>query len=216
MAELERLLKKSQDKTEDMERRNQVFKTAVFSSAEKEAEALRQQVAQKNGELVRIRTARDEVLAELMEKKTTEMEQCRHAEEMEVLAKTREERIVFLVSEVKRLKGCLAARDGSEGYLAFLRGEGGIDGDYVKHLETKSQEAEKRLAEVSPDDQDRGDTAVLQSSLERLQRIIGTDPNMPDDVKALGTRLEHFEAENRKLQLQLEESAEVSQPFWMN
>ena len=75
--------------------------------------------------------------AELLERRSREAEKMRFAEEVEVLAKAREERISFLASEVKRLKGALAARQGSEGYLTFLRGEGGVDGDYIKDLETK-------------------------------------------------------------------------------
>jgi len=75
--------------------------------------------------------------AELLERRSREAEKMSFADEVEVLAKAREERILFLVSEVKRLKGALAAAQGSEGYLTFVRGDGGIDGDYVKDLETK-------------------------------------------------------------------------------
>jgi E3 ubiquitin-protein ligase BRE1 len=48
-----------------------------------------------------------------------------------------QDRITFLSSEVRRLKGKLAAEDGADGYLAFLKGDGGIDGDYIKDLENK-------------------------------------------------------------------------------
>ena len=38
---------------------------------------------------------------------------------------------------MRRLKGKLGAESGATGYLSFLKGDGGIDGDYVKDLETK-------------------------------------------------------------------------------
>jgi E3 ubiquitin-protein ligase BRE1 len=102
-----------------------------------ESEQLRAQIAQKNTDLTRLRGQRDEKEAELLERRTKEGEKMRYAEEVEVLAKTRAERIVWLESEIKRLKGRLGAESGSAGYLAFLRSDGGVDGDYVKNLEAK-------------------------------------------------------------------------------
>jgi E3 ubiquitin-protein ligase BRE1 len=75
--------------------------------------------------------------AELTEKRARETEKMKYGEQMEGLANAREERITFLVSEVRRLKGQLGAEAGSKRYLEFLRGDGGIDGDYVRELEAR-------------------------------------------------------------------------------
>ena len=40
---------------------------------------------------------------------------------------------------MRRLKGKLGAESGATGYLSFLIGDGGIDGDYVRDLEAKLQ-----------------------------------------------------------------------------
>jgi E3 ubiquitin-protein ligase BRE1 len=97
---------------------------------------LRQQIAKQNSDLARLRGQRDEMNAELTERRSRETEKMRHGEQMEALAASRQDRIGFLASEVRRLKGQLGAEAGSKGYLEFLR-EAGIDGDYVKDLEAR-------------------------------------------------------------------------------
>lgn len=113
------------------------FREAVIAEARQEIDSLRQQGIRKDADLARLRGQRDEMNAELSERRSKEGERTNHTEEIERLANARSERIIFLTSEVRRLKGKLAAGDGAGGYLSFLRGDGGIDGDYVKHLEDK-------------------------------------------------------------------------------
>ena len=141
----------SENKLDELRSNNYEFRETIVTEARTETEALRQQITQKNSDLTRLRGQRDEMNAELLERRSREAEKMRFADEVDVLSKARGERIIFLVSEVKRLKGAMAAKQGSEGYLAFLRGEGGVDGDYVKDLETKLRYAASRNRKSGPD-----------------------------------------------------------------
>lgn len=210
----------NEKKIDELQSRNSDFHQTILSETRSEVEALRQQITQKNTELVRIRAHRDEVNAELMEKKTKESDRLRYADEMEILAKSREDRIAFLGSEIMRLKGQLGARSGSEGYLAFLHGEGGIDGDYVKSLEGKLQDAQTRLSTMTDDVGEqvvdvssvRAKLEILKKTLLKYERILGPDPAVAEDIKALGRKLKEADEERSQLRLQLEQAEEVGSP----
>jgi len=105
-----------------------------LAESKAEGDALRQQITLKNQDLTRLRGQRDEMNAELLERRSREAEKMRFAE---VLAKAREDRIGYLIGEVKLLRSAAAARDGSAGYLGWLKREEGVDGDYIKDLEAK-------------------------------------------------------------------------------
>lgn len=124
-------------KLDDLRQTNGDFRDAVVNEARQEIDALRQLSLKKDQDSARLRGQRDEIQAELTERTAREAEKMQSIEEFEALTNTRQERINFLSSEVRRLKGKLAAQDGSEGYLAFLKGDGGIDGDYIADLESK-------------------------------------------------------------------------------
>lgn len=206
----------NEKKIDDLQSRNSDFQQTILEQTRSEVEALRTQITQKNTELVRIRGQRDEHNNELMERKTKESDRFRYADEMEILAKSRAERITYLVSEVKRLKGQLGARSGSEGYLSFLKGDGGIDGDYVKSLEEKVQVAQSRLlanGEAGEGTSDvetvRAELEVLRTTLAKYEHVLGPNPDAAEDVKELGQKLQEAEAERSKLKLQLEQAEEV-------
>jgi E3 ubiquitin-protein ligase BRE1 len=135
--DLEQHVALNDKKLDDLRQTNGDFRDAVVNEARQEIDALRQLSSKKDQDSARLRGQRDEIQAELTERTAREAEKMQSLEEFEMLANTRQERINFLSSEVRRLKGQLAARDGSEGYLAFLKADGGIDGDYVADLESK-------------------------------------------------------------------------------
>ena len=129
------------------------FHEAVLAEARTESDGLRQMLAKRDADLARLRGQRDDMNAELLERRSREGDKVKYADQVEVLAQARQvscrpllvrlslsglqERITFLVSEVKRLKGTIAAEAGAKGYLAFLNGDGGIDGNYVDDLEAR-------------------------------------------------------------------------------
>lgn len=135
--ELEKRADQSEAKNDEIRQTNGNFREMLVTEARQEVEALKQNMARKEEEAARLRGQRDDIQAQLSERKAKEAEKTQFIEQVEGLANSRQTRIDHLTSEVKRLKGKLAAQAGSEGYLAFLKGDGGIDGDYVKDLESK-------------------------------------------------------------------------------
>ncbi|RSH91929.1 hypothetical protein EHS25_009299 [Saitozyma podzolica] len=192
---------------------NQDFRDAVNAEAKAESDALRQQIAKQNSDLARLRGQRDEMNAELTERRSRETEKMRHGEQMEALASSRQDRIGFLTSEVRRLKGRLGAEAGSKGYLEFLR-EGGIDGDYVKDLEARVADAEGRATALSQTTdttaQAEGEARVelekARRALDKYELVLGPNPDAAGDITALAQRLEAADKDKAALQLQLGEA----------
>ena len=137
--EMERRADLSERKHDEIRETNGNFREMLVGEARQELEALKQNMARKEEEAARLRGQRDDMQAQLSERKAKEAEKLQFIDQIESLANSRQERINHLTSEVLRLKGKLGAQAGSEGYLVYLRGEGGIDGDYIKDLETKLQ-----------------------------------------------------------------------------
>ena len=209
----------AEKKLDELRSNNFDFREAVIAEARTEAEALRQQMTRKDADLVRLRGQRDDLTAELTERKTREAEKMRHSEEVEVLANARQERITYLVSEVTRLKGKLGAVSGSEGYLSFLRGDGGIDGDYVKTLEGKISELETRVAaltstEVTDAVAANAELEIAKKALAKYERILGSNPEAAEDVRELAQRLQSAEDAKSKLELQLREAEEATNALY--
>lgn len=141
--EMERRADASEAKHDDIRETNGNFREMLVNENRQEVEVLKQNIARKDEEAARLRGQRDDMQAQLSERKAKESEKIQFIDQIESLANSRQERINHLTSEVKRLKGKLGAQAGSEGYLSFLRGEGGIDGDYVKDIEAKIAYVEK-------------------------------------------------------------------------
>lgn len=211
----------SEQKLDQLRDANLEFREAVLAEARAEVDALRQQASKKDIDLARLRGQRDEMNAELVERRQRESDKMRFAEEMEGLVKARQERITLLVSEVRRLKGKLAAQDRAEGYLEFLKGEGGIDGDYVKSLEDRLASTNDKitalstqLEQISAGDVEAAaaETAVrteletARRSLAKLERIFGPNADVADDIKHLADRLQKETEVNKQLELKLSEA----------
>lgn len=137
--EMEKRADLSEAKHDDIRQNNGTFREMLVNEAKQEVEALKQNLGKKEEEAARLRGQRDDMQAQLSERKAKEAEKIQFIDQVESLASSRAERIKHLTSEVKRLKATLGAQAGSEGYLSFLKGDGGIDGDYVKDLEGKLQ-----------------------------------------------------------------------------
>jgi E3 ubiquitin-protein ligase BRE1 len=135
--EMEKRADQSEAKNDEIRQTNGNFREMLVTEARQELEALKQNMARKEEEAARLRGQRDDMQAQLSERKAKEAEKTQFIEQVEGLATSRQERINHLASEVKRLKAKLGAQSGSETYLGFLKGDGGIDGDYVKDLETR-------------------------------------------------------------------------------
>ncbi|KAL7418545.1 E3 ubiquitin-protein ligase bre1 [Cryptotrichosporon argae] len=195
---------------------NLAFHDAVMAETRADVDSLRGLIAKRDADLVRLRGQRDEMNAELHERRSREAEKTRFADEVDGLAKARAERIVFLETEIRRLKGKLAADGGAQGYLAFLK-EAGVDGDYVKDLEAKLTASQDKVAALerqlqSTPDRDAQtaqgiELAEARRTLADYRRVLG--PDAATDVKVLADKLQESEKERSSMELKLSE-AEVS------
>lgn len=219
----------SERKLDQLRDSNLEFREAVLAESRQEVEALRQTISKKDTDLARIRGARDDLQSQLNERVAVDNEKERTTKGLETLCKAREDRIVFLVSEVRRLKGKLAAQDGAEGYLAFLKTEGGVDGDYIKSLEERLATANDQVAaltaqieslaagEAAAAASDAAVRAELESAkrlLQRYERVLGDNPEVADDVKQLAARLEQETEAKRKLELKCAEAEESTNALY--
>ena len=229
--DLQQRFEASEKKLDELRSNNFEFREAVLAEARTEIDQLRAQISQKNTDLSRLRAQRDEKEAELLERRARESEKMRFAEEVEVLARVKTERIGWLESEVKRLKGKLGAESGSVGYLAFLRAEGGVDGDYIKDLEGKLacvemgqvtscfahfRDATSRLSALSSETDTPDITAVqadlvsAKAKLEKYEKAFGPNADLASDAQNLATQLKQANGDVESLKLQVQEAEEVS------
>ena len=80
----------SEEKLDELRSNNFEFREAVLAEARAEAENLRQQMTRKDADLARLRGQRDDVSAELTERKARETEKMRFADQIETLATARQ------------------------------------------------------------------------------------------------------------------------------
>ena len=127
----------AESKLDELRNQNLAFRDAVVADGRAEAEALRLQVNKQNSDLARLRGQRDDMQAELAERRLKEESALGSGKELEGLVKDQTDRIETLLSEVRRLKGKLGAEGskGRQGYLTWLKE--GVEGDYVAGLEDK-------------------------------------------------------------------------------
>lgn len=83
----------------------------------KETTKLNKDLTRLQADLTRIRTERDSNAATLAEYKSRESERCKHLEEINTLASSRQTRISTLISEIYRLRMALAAEHGDTNAL---------------------------------------------------------------------------------------------------
>ena len=206
----------SEQKLDEIRNGNLEFQQLMITEAKAEVEVLRQAAVKKDADLARLRGQRDEATAEIAERRAKEAEKLRHGEQMEALANARQDRITTLVSECRRLKGRLGADAGATGYLAFLKGEGGVDGDYIKDLEEKLEQAQQKVAslsaelEATPGESGhvklRTELDLARKRLDAYGKLIGADPESTAESQELGGRLQKLDAEKTALATQLSEA----------
>ncbi|KAA1474225.1 hypothetical protein DENSPDRAFT_873258 [Dentipellis sp. KUC8613] len=215
-AELESVLKKNSELEASKVDWQQQAKTDL-EAAVAEANKL---CAKKNEENSRLRQQREQLNAELHERKSSDVAYRKSLEEFTALAQNREERIVVLTSEVARLKSLLAAKAGDEDLTAFFLREKSGDVSYVDDLQRRLETAEQRAKALedqlswfdadSPDvvkhmrseAEARQQLAEATKLLQQYKTTYGESSTLPPDMKQLTSQLERFEQELKTLRLQ--------------
>ncbi|KDQ57820.1 hypothetical protein JAAARDRAFT_178316 [Jaapia argillacea MUCL 33604] len=173
-------------------------------------------------EVNRLRSQRDQIGAELVERKADYTAKLGSLQEYKKLAESCSGRVVVLQSEVKRLKSQLAANAGDPDLLAFCLSEKGEDVSYVEDLKSRLAAAECKASALEqslpPSLSVDSDTARhFQSEVEARQQLIQvtkeldkyrsiygeSSSTLPPDVRRLSETLKQKETEVQKLRLQV-------------
>ncbi|KAJ1020709.1 hypothetical protein NDA16_004101 [Ustilago loliicola] len=123
------------------------FQQAVEAEASARTEELEKIVKAKEADVTRLRSQRDELNAELTERRSREQVKFTQIEEMKALLNSKEERLTLLSSQVRRLRMTVAAFQGqSVGVATLVKTES--EQDQIEELSRAAQEAQARVAEL--------------------------------------------------------------------
>ena len=101
---LESLTKELKDQNGELHSRQTAFQTELETSAQKEIQDLEEEIRQKDQDLARIRSARDEILADREMRKASMDQDTKAMEHMTELVSAKDDRIAFLELELSRYK----------------------------------------------------------------------------------------------------------------
>ncbi|TFY80894.1 hypothetical protein EWM64_g3118 [Hericium alpestre] len=177
-------------------------------------------LTKKSEEAARLRQARDQLAAELHERKSVDLNYRKSLDEMTDLAKNREERITVLLAEVSRLKALTAAKAGDGDLMNFFLWEKSGNVSYVDDLKQRLEASEARATSIEqqlaffeeehPDvikhmrseAEARQQLAEAMKLLNQYQATYGKSSTLPPETKQLMSQLERNEQELKALRLQ--------------
>ncbi|WFD36479.1 RING-type E3 ubiquitin transferase [Malassezia cuniculi] len=171
------------------------FQRQTATQANTHAEELQKQLRQRDADVVRLRGQRDELNAELLERRSRENVRFDQVDELKGLVSTKDERVETLRSQVKRLRLELAAVRGEADVAAELAAEKEVDAALESALATLRAENEQLRQGISP----------TKEALEALAAGPGGTAS-PEQVRARWEALQK-EVETLKLQLRTSTSS---------
>ncbi|KAF8635226.1 hypothetical protein AX17_004001 [Amanita inopinata Kibby_2008] len=194
---------------------------SIQSAFNQSLQDLKTMLSKRDIDNTRLRDQREQLTAEILERKQRESIKQSSLQEYRNLAESRSERILALESEVKRLKSRLAAEARDEDLMSFIFSENGdmSSNAYVDSLKSRALAAESRvaaleemLAMLQGDQSDvvqhmkaeantRQKLSEVTAELERYQRIYGNSSSLPPDVSQLAEQLQQKENELQQLRL---------------
>lgn len=113
----EALQKELKEELDNLKGKETQFRQDLEQEFAKETTKLNKDLTRLQQDLTRIRADRDGYAANLAESKSRDSERCKHLEEINILANSRQIRITTLISEVYRLRMALAAEHGDTNAL---------------------------------------------------------------------------------------------------
>lgn len=123
------------------------FQQTVEAEAASRSEDLEKLIKAKEADVTRLRSQRDELNAELTERRSREQVKFTQIEEMKALLNSKEERLILLSSQVRRLRMAVAAFHGqSAGVSALATAES--EEDQFEQVSRAAQQAQARVAEL--------------------------------------------------------------------
>ncbi|PFH53827.1 hypothetical protein AMATHDRAFT_136911 [Amanita thiersii Skay4041] len=196
------------------------WEESILSASNQSLQELKAMMSKRDADNARLRDQREQLAAEILERKQKESIKQSSFQEYKNLAESRSERIVVLESEVKRLKTRLAAEASNEDLMTFIAEDGNATTSaYIDALRNRAINAEARvtaleqsLAIFQDDHPDvvehmrseaeaRMKLAEVTAQLEKYQRVYGNSSTLPPDVSHLAEQLKQKENELQRLRL---------------
>ncbi|KAF7792349.1 hypothetical protein EIP86_003385 [Pleurotus ostreatoroseus] len=181
----------------------QVLEKNAQSDQEKAVQELQLWLTKRDNENLRLREQRDQLMAELNERKHREGVKLQSTGELKALLDSRSERIKALETELTRMKMRIAADGQDEELMKFFQ-HSHDDITYIKYLKGRLEEAEgsiKTYGEAPLQWALRIQLADKRKIIDEYKDIFG-DTASPD-IRALSDRLKQKTEEIQKLQSRL-------------
>ncbi|KAL1755624.1 hypothetical protein FB107DRAFT_274640 [Schizophyllum commune] len=170
---------------------------------------LKGQLGKRDAECIRLRERRDQLEAELNERRQKDGLKLSAFTQVKNLNKTLKERVETLQSEVRRCRSHVAARAGDAELMKFFFAD---DADYIKTLRQELSDAKQRIAalEESCSDDRRSEAdvrtqlAAAHSELAAYRSVYGESTSSPE-LDKLASELRRKEEELKRLKLENEQ-----------
>ncbi|KAJ7045767.1 BRE1 E3 ubiquitin ligase-domain-containing protein [Mycena alexandri] len=208
------------------------WQEAVETAANQTNQELKTLIGKRDTENTRLRDQREQLAAELNERKQKDGIKMASAKELESLAEARSARIVVLESQLSRYKAQLAANAGNDDLMHFFFSGGLDDVAYIQELKNRVISAEQRTAAVDQTlsiFQDEYPNVVhhmeaeadaLQKlaaatvKLEKYEQTYGDLSTLPPDVAQLAEKLRVQEEEIKRLRLKDKQYLQEKTPVY--
>lgn len=207
----------------ELREQRQEYEAKAKIEANSLVDELRNAVKTHEGDVARLRSQRDELMAELTDKKQKETVKYTQIDEMKTLVQAKEKRIDTLRAEIKRLQMSLAARLGDDVWMSKLKAglseeekeQADADIDLISDLQSRLKVAEERIADLQRQQEARSSStteaelaakvSTLQKELDELNTILqqageGTDSKTPESISTL-LQKQHEELQKSKREL---------------
>ncbi|KIL65947.1 hypothetical protein M378DRAFT_449286 [Amanita muscaria Koide BX008] len=182
----------------------------------------------------RLRDQREQLNAEVLERKQKESVKYASMQECKTLAESRSERIIVLESELKRLKSRLAAEARDEDLMKFIFAHeaNATSSDYINTFKNRASTAEKKVValeqslvslehdhpDVSKCKKTEAETrqrlAEAMAELEKYQSIFGGSP-LPPDLSRVTEQLKLKDEELQQLRLVKEQQSQAEASLYV-
>ena len=184
------------------------FQHQTAKQASTHSEELTRLLKARDADVTRLRGQRDELNAELLERRAREGVRFAQLDELKALVAPKEERIESLKGQVRRLRMHLAAQRGDEATVAQLAAEDGAapaeDPDAALHaLRQENTTLREELAALRGAAERPADAEAVRAEAARLRALLAAGGEAPEDSDAARARWEAVQQELHTTRLQL-------------
>lgn len=180
-------LEKVNQEADEMREMQTTFREQIMREATEEVDEIQKKLLLKESDLTRIRTQREDFRAELTELKAKESEKVKNLDQLRLLASSREDRVIALGSEVRRLKMQIAALEG-DGMAVDMYAEEQEE-NVVKDLQGRLKTAEDLLLAL----RDQLNSYSAASETLDAQTIVNSETEARKELHACQARLASLE-----------------------